>query len=386
MLQKRIAVSSFFFVNGFLYANLMARLPQLQQNLNISNSLLGTLLFMVAIGSLATMPFTGWLSTRIGTHAIARNTGILFCIALPFITIAPSFIMAAIVMFFIGSFMGSMDVSMNGQAVYVERLWGKPIITSFHAVFSIGMAFGAGAGSLFSYFSIPLFQHILIMSFVCVAIIFGYSFYLINDKASNAKIQENDGGSSFLWPSKAIVPLGLIAFCCMIGEGSMTDWSAIYMTKVVGENATFSALAFGLYATGMTIGRLFGDRLTTYFGHRKLLIYDAILSFLGLTLALAYVSIPTTLVGFFIVGLGVASIVPIIFSMAGNTPGVNPAVGIAMATTIGYTGFFVGPPSIGYLSDVVGLRMGLGFSLILFILMLVLIFKFINKKQSENES
>ncbi|MCP9767165.1 MFS transporter [Lacihabitans sp. LS3-19] len=381
MLKNRIAISSYFFVNGFLYANLMARLPLLQQNLNISNSLLGTLLFMVAIGSLATMPFTGWLSTRIGTHAIARNTGLLFCIVLPFITLVPNVILAAVAMFFIGSFMGSMDVSMNGQAVYVERLWGKPIITSFHAVFSIGMALGAAAGSLFSYYTVPLFQHILSVSFFCMVLVYSASFFLINDKESNVAQQNEEGGSSFRWPTKAIVPLGLIAFCCMIGEGSMTDWTAIYMTKVVGENATFAALAFGLYATGMTIGRLFGDRLAQYFGYRKLLIYDALLSFSGLLIALVYVSVPTTLLGFFVVGLGVASIVPIIFSLAGNTPGVNPAVGIAMATTIGYTGFFVGPPSIGYISDAAGLRLGLGFSLLLFSLMLVLIFKYIEVKK-----
>ncbi len=377
MLQKRIAVSLFFFVNGFLYANLMARLPEFQSFLGISNSTLGTLLFLTAMGALTAMPFTGWLTTRYGTDKISRNTGILFCLIIPLLAILPSPFIAAPIMFFLGSFMGSMDVSMNGQAVYVERLYAKPIITSFHALFSIGMAMGAGAGSLFAYLKVSLAIHLAIVGIACLLILLLSSAHLINDRETNAEIQEEDGNGSFRWPTKAIVPLGLIAFCCMMGEGSMTDWSAIYMKKVVGQTATFSALGFGIYATGMTIGRLFGDQLTARFGYRKLLMYDAILSFTGLAIVLSYVSIYTSLFGFMLVGLGVASIVPIIFSLAGNTKGVNPAVGIAMATSIGYTGFFIGPPSIGYLSDLFGLRFALCFTLLLFTLMLLLIYRFI---------
>ena len=160
----------------------------------------------------------------------------------------------------------------------------------------------------------------------------------------------------------------------------MTDWSAIYMNTVVGQEPTFSAIAFGVYAGGMTLGRLFGDKLTTHYGRKKLLKYDAICAIIGLGIALAHVSVFTAFLGFFLVGLGVATAVPIIFSLAGNTKGVKPAVGIAMATSIGYTGFFVGPPSIGFLSDVFGLRLALSVVLLLFGLMLYLVWKYIDEK------
>jgi MFS family permease len=380
MLKSRIAVSSYFFVNGFLFANLMARLPELQQFFKINNSVLGTLLFFVALGALTAMPFTGWLTTKFGSDTITRNTGILFCLFLPFVTLMPILWLAALLLFLVGASMGSMDVCVNGQAVYIERHWNKPIISSFHAVFSIGMALGAGSGSLFSRFHISLFKHLIIIGFICLIIVIIASFYLIQDKESNAELHKADGSGGFRWPTKAIVPLGIIAFCCMIGEGSMTDWSAIFMNKVVGSSPTFSAIGFGMFATGMTLGRIFGDRLTAFWGRKKLLIYDSILSLIGLAIVLAYVSVPTALIGFFLVGLGVASIVPIIFSLAGNTKGVNPAVGIAMATTIGYTGFFIGPPGIGFLSDMLGLRIALCATLFLFSIMLFLVWRFIGEE------
>ncbi|AWV99149.1 hypothetical protein DJ013_13615 [Arcticibacterium luteifluviistationis] len=377
MRNSRMAVSAFFFVNGFLYANLMARLPELQAFFNISNSVLGTLLFLVAAGAMTAMPFTGWLTTKYGSDGITRVSGILFCIFTPFVVLYPDVVFAGIFLFLLGTATGSMDVCANGQAVYVERLWGKPIISSFHAVFSIGMALGAGSGGLFSHFDISLLTHLSVLCAACLVIVIIASFHLISDKETTDESEESSG---FMWPSKAIIPLGIIALCSMIGEGSMTDWSAIYMNTVVGKEPTFSAIAFGVYAGGMTLGRLFGDKLTTYFGRKKLLKYDAICAIIGLGIALVHVSVFTAFLGFFLVGLGVATAVPIIFSLAGNTKGVKPAVGIAMATSIGYTGFFVGPPSIGFLSDIFGLRLALSVVLLLFGLMLYLVYKYIDEK------
>ena len=147
------------------------------------------------------------------------------------------------------------------------------------------------------------------------------------------------------------------------------------MNKTIGMSEAFSALAFGAFATAMTIGRIFGDYFIAKMGKRKVLIYSSLFAFLGLSLALAVPSAYVVLAGFFGVGLGLANVVPIVYSTAGNTEGVSPSVGIAMSTTIGYSGFFLGPPVIGFLSDAFSLQIGLTFTLLLFVTMFFLVFK-----------
>jgi MFS family permease len=377
---NRLAVATFFFVNGFLHANFMARLPLFQSNLGVSNSVLGSLLFVVAIGALVGMPVTGGLAARFGSDYMARLTALFFCFFLALTPFAQNIWLVGILLFLMGVNMGAMDVCMNGQAVFVERRWHKPIMSSFHAVFSIGMALGAGAGALFSKWEIALPIHISTLAVVSVGLILWASTRLIKEKTPNTPPNEA-AKKGFSLPNKAIVPLGLIAFCCMTGEGSMSDWSALYMNKIVGQDTAFSAITFGIYATGMTLGRIFGDYLVERLGKKRLMIYDALLAIAGLSIALFYVSVPTTLIGFFMVGLGVSTIVPIVFSTAGNTKGIHPSQGIAMATSIGYTGFFVGPPIIGFLSDFYDLRLGLGVALLLFYVMFALVLKFIKEEK-----
>ena len=277
----------------------------------------------------------------------------MFCIAIPF-TAAFHMVWAAAICFLIlGISTGSMDVSMNGQAVFVERKYQKPIMSSFHACFSIGMAVGAGTGAIFSAFKIDLLYHLISVSTAALVAIFLAAPQLINE--SVIAVKENTK-QKFSGVIRLILPIGLIAFCGMIAEGSMADWSAIYMNKVIGQNLTNSAFAFGIFATGMTIGRLLGDFLTMKLGRKKILMIDAIAAIIGLSLVLIFKFSTTSFIGFLLVGLSVSTIVPIVFSAAGNTNGVNPSVGIAAATSIGYLGFFVGPPTIGFLADSYGLR------------------------------
>jgi MFS family permease len=382
MTIKRVAVSAFFFATGFLYANWTARIPELQRQFNISNAMLGGLLFTLAAGALIAMPISGVLTTHWGSKKITQWSGILACCVMPFIPIWQNWMLISLVFVLLGFTMGATDVSMNGQAVYIERLWGKSIMSSFHAVYSIGMALGALTGALASKYQLTLDAHFLIVSLFLIATLFWASSHLLDDKP-NKDTEESTEKSTlrstfsnhFAMPSRAIIPLGLIGFCCMVGEGAMGDWSALYMNKVVGESPYISALAFGTFGTSMTIGRIFGDALIRKMGKRNLLIMDSTLAFIGLGIALIWPTTWITLAGFFLVGLGLATIVPIVYSTAGNMKGMLPSAGIAMATTIAYTGFFVGPPIIGYLADIFGLRFGLCFTLFLFAVMLFIVFR-----------
>ena len=377
---NRLAISFFFFFVGFLYANWVARLPELQRLYDVSNATLGTLLLCWAAGAILAMPFAGWLTVYFGSHRLTMITAWGFCLFAPLIPIFSNIWLIGGLFFFLGLNNGALDVSINGQAVYVERMYGKPIMSSFHAVFSIGMSLGAGAGALFAKLEIPLLTHLCIISALCAVLIAWSTQHLIKDKASNSENNDTEGtltegGHTFRLPTKAILPLGIIAFCAMTGEGSMADWSAIYMNKTIGMSEAFSALAFGAFATAMTVGRIFGDYFIAQLGKRKVLIYSSLLSFFGLALALALPNAYIVLIGFFCVGLGLANVVPIVYSTAGNTEGVTPSVGIAMATTIGYAGFFIGPPVIGFLADAFSLQMGLIFTLTLFVAMFFLVFK-----------
>jgi len=382
LLINRIAVSTFFFVNGFLYANWTARLPELQRFYELNNAQLGTVLFCIALGSMVSMPFAGWLASRFGSDKIVKIVAILFCISIPTVVFSQNEWFIRLSFFFLGAASGSMDVTMNGQAVLVERLWGKIIFSSFHAIFSIGMALGAATGGLFSSFEVSLQTHLIIIGLLGIPPILWASTKLIRDHIHEAVASSNNVKTDNFLAFKTILPFGIIAFCCMTGEGAMVDWSAIFMNTVVRQSEAISAWAFGIFGVSMTIGRIFGDYFTLKLGKRKLMLLDAFLAILGLGIALFFASVWSTFLGFFLVGLGLSTIVPIIFSSAGNLKNISPSAGISMATSIGYTGFFIGPPAIGFLAETFGLRIGLVFVLGLFVLMTIVLMRISEKEDA----
>ncbi|HTI93193.1 MAG TPA: MFS transporter [Puia sp.] len=370
-LRYRIAVIVYFFVNGFVYANCTGRLPELKDFFGVSNSVLGTLLFMTAIGALVAMPLTGWLTTKYNSGRLTIFSGLLFCCIIPFIPVSSNIWIGRISFLMTGFFSGAMDITMNGQAVFVERAYKKTIMSSFHAAYSIGMALGAGSGALFANYHYPLRPQLLLVAiagFIALALV---SPVILRDQPLSAKQQTAKGHRQRI--PLLIWLIAIIGFCGMTGEGSMVDWSAIYMHTVVGKTKAFSALAVGSFATAMTIGRLFGDRLIDAMGKKTILFCSCFAAIAGLAIVLLFVNAPAVLIGLFLVGAGLSNVVPLTYSTAGNIKGIEPAAGIAIASTIGYSGFFVGPPVIGYLADSFGLRIGLCFTIGLFLVMLSII-------------
>jgi fucose permease len=380
---SRVAVSVFFFIAGFLHANWVSRIPEIQEFWQVSNAMLGTILLCSAGGAVIAMPFAGVLIVKFGSRLLATCTILILCALVVFIPVFKTLWLIIPLFVLLGVFGGSMDIAINGQAVYVERAYNKPIMSSFHALFSLGTVLGAGAGALFAKFETPLVTHFGICVAICMALILWAMFHLVKDESD--KIAKNTGGTSqgnqeggaFQLPTKAILPLGIIAFCGMSGEGAIADWSALYMNKVIGVDVSFSALAFGAFTLAMTTGRFLGDFIIAQYGQRKTLIFNSLAAILGLVIVLIFSNPYLVLMGFFITGLGVATIVPVVYSAAGNTEGVPPSVGIAMATTVGYAGFFVAPPVIGYLADAFSLRVGLLFTLALFGVMMMFVGRFI---------
>jgi MFS family permease len=366
VLLNRIAVKIAFFLNGFIYANWVSRLPRIQELYHADNGTIGIVLLALSVGAVLAMPFTGWIIIKHGSRRITLFSVIGYCALVPFIPVLPGIVSLVILYFIMGILTGMLDVAMNAQAVMVEQQYRKPIMTSFHALFSVGMALGAWSGALFTELGFELVQHLSTIVIVSLIAAFWVSRNLINDKPDRSIVQD---GPLFRIPNKTLFSIGIIAFCCMMGEGAMADWTVNYMENVALSTPAFAPIALSAFATTMTVGRIFGDKVRASQGDTWLIISGGIMSTLGLSMALLIPDPYVSLVGFSLVGLGLSTIVPITYSIAGNVRDLAPGVGLAMVTTVGYSGFLFGPPVIGFIADIYSLRVGLSVVLLLFAVM-----------------
>lgn len=366
MSPSRLAVKIIFFLNGFVHANYISRLPRIQEQFQIDNGTVGLVLLSSSVGALIAMPFTGWLIIRNGSRRTAIFSAFFYCSLIPLIPWMPTLWALIILFFLMGVSAGMLDVAMNAQAVMVEKQLNKPIMTSFHALFSIGMALGAVGGSLFT--GRGLFIHFAIITLFSLVTVFIARYYLIHDKPESNK----EEGPAFRLPTAAMVNIGVIAFCCMLGEGAMSDWSTNYMENIANADPALAPLGLSAFALAMTLGRILGDGARVRFGDKPLMIGCGLVATAGLTLAIVFINPFAVITGLFIVGLGLSAIVPIAYSIAGHTKDLPPGVGLAMVTTVGYTGFLFGPPIIGLLADWQTLRLALLLVVLLLVFMTIL--------------
>jgi len=246
-------------------------------------------------------------------------------------------------------------VAMNEQAVLVERKAGRPLMSSFHAGYSVGgvagALMGAGMAAMTGLSTLP--------HFVIAAVIFSgtivFSFpHLVPTERGTGKKEP-----VFRLPERALWILGAIAFCSAIGEGTMADWGAVYLTQVLKANAAFAALGFAAFSLTMTIGRIFGDFLSRKWPPALIVRTGGFIAALGILAAVLTKSPIIAIAGFAAVGVGLANIIPLLFGAAGNFPGISTGAGIAGVATIGYAGFLVGPPFIGLVAEETSLRVAL---------------------------
>ncbi len=361
-----------------MFANWASRLPRIQSEYSIDHSVIGLILLMHGIGAVIAMPVTGWLINKHGSRIITSISAYFFGIFFMTIAWAPVSWTLCIPFFLMGVSTGILDVAMNAQAVKAEQILAKPIMTMFHALFSIGMVCGGLTGVLFTSLETGLKNHFGLMGVFSLLLLAFASRFLIRDHSTSG----DSAAKVFAWPRGPIIGLGIIAFCCMMGEGAMSDWSTIYMKDILESSKTIQGFGLTAFAAMMTFGRLFGDKGRGIFGDRKMMLFGSFISITGMILVLLAISPAIAILGFGLVGLGLSNIVPIVYSLAGSFPGVAPGVGIAMSTTIGYSGFMMGPAIIGYLSDLFNLRIALIFLAILFIMMLLMILKYADHSRS----
>jgi MFS family permease len=358
--SARIAVAILFFLNGVMMASWATRIPAIQDKLALSAGTLGLALLGIAIGALTAMNVFGYLAARFGSRSVVITAAICLCIALSLLAFAPTLPVLVVVMVFFGASNGLMDVAMNTQGVAVELRYSRPILNSFHAYYSLGGIIGAIITSLVASHGLALETQFLSIAIFCAIIILIVARFLLPASADS-----KGTGKTFAFPSGALLALGLVAFCVVLAEGAIADWSAIYLSGTLRTGAGLAAIGYAAFSIMMAIGRGIGDPLTIRLGARNMVRLGGLIAALGLTIALVFSWIPLALVGFGLIGVGLSIIFPLTLSAAGRASTRASGAAIAAVATCGYFGFLVGPPVIGFVADAISLRIALGFVVVL---------------------
>lgn len=353
----RWAVSMFYFAMGLCFATWASRIPDIKTALHLGEGDLGTILFAVPLGQLVIMPFSGKLVTRFGSHRILILSLVFYAFSLTNLGLASQAWQLSLGLFVFGIFGNLANIAVNTQGVYTEVLFKKTIMSSFHGMWSFAGFTGALAGLAMLAFEFTPYIHFLIIAIiVLVMMAFSYS-YLI--KAQETIKTEKK--KLFTKPDSALIWLGVIGFCCMASEGVMFDWSGVYFKEVVKAPGPLVILGYTSFMIMMASGRFLGDGLIQKFGRKKVLQISGVMISVGLFTAVFFPYIITSTIAFMLVGLGVSSIVPTVYSIAGKNPTVPPGEALTIVSSVSFLGFLMGPPIIGYIAEVSSLRFSFGF-------------------------
>jgi len=348
-----LAASFLFFANGFVFANWVVRIPSVKAELALSEATLGLALLAYAAGGILAMPVCGALIGRVGSGRLATVSGVFYCLAFCLTGFAPSAAALAAALFVVGAGNGALDVSMNAQADAAESLVGQRIMSFSHAMFSLGLAVGTLPAGAFAAAEVATGVHLLVIgATMAVGVVFAARF------ASPDRTIDGPPQPSFALPRGPLLLFGLICLCGAVVEGGMNDWVAVFVEDTRGLDPVHAAGAFGAFASAMFIARLLGDVATERHGAARVVRAGFVLAASGMALTLVggYVAM---LVGLAAVGLGVAAVFPAVFRAAGRLPGRAPGPSMAAAVTLGYAGFLVGPPVIGFIAEWAGLSLAL---------------------------
>ncbi|GAO74162.1 major facilitator superfamily protein [Meiothermus ruber H328] len=327
----------------------VSRIPAIKQQLGLNAGELGLVLMGGPIGLVLAMPLTGWLIARWGSRPVLAWAAMSNCAALPLLALAPNGWALGLALFVFGFANAAMDIAMNAQAVEVEKRYTRPIMSSFHALFSLGGLVGAALGGAAAAGGLAPLPFFAWTALVTGLLMLAATRYLL-------EVRPAASGPRFVWPRGVLLGLGLIVFCTGLGEGAVADWSAVFMKHEMGTSEAVAALAFSAFSVAMVVGRLSGDALIHRFGPVAMARAGGLLAASGFITTLVTNRPEVAMLGFVLIGLGYCTLFPLVFSAAGRVPGVQPGVALASVATLGYLGFLSGPPLIGLVAPVTSLR------------------------------
>lgn len=363
----RLAVSGLFLLNGTFAGAWAPKIPEFAARLGLTEAGLGLMIMCFGIGSLVLMPIAGVLIAHFGTTRTVKGATILFLTTMLLLSVAPTIPLGAIAIFLFGGLMGGMDVAMNGNAVEVEKSMRRAIMSSCHAFWSLGAFIGATTGG-FLMEALGVTGHAVLLTVAGAAMLVLVWPRILHDAPHPG--EERRKVRLPLTPLPWLI--GLMALFCMVPEGAILDWGALYMRNELGASLALSGFAFGTFSLTMAVMRFAGDHVRDRFGAVKTLRLCTVMAILGMVVAGMAPNAYVAMAGFALCGVGISNMVPIAFSAAGNLPGYAQGVALSVATVMGYSGSLFAPSVIGFIAEHVGFAMIFTLLPVLFIVVLAL--------------
>ena len=356
--RMRLAVSLFYFSMGLTFATWASRIPDIKETLHLSEADLGTVLFSIPCGQLLMMPFSARIVVKYGSSKTVVAGIIMYIAAMVSLGFGSERWHLMLSLFFFGVFSNFTNISVNTQGLLTEGIFKKPIMSSFHGAWSLAGFTGALIGLLMMNIGLPPRIHFAIVALLLYIVIALNFRHLVKTRPAKPQAVEADKQKGLLPKlNPALVWLGVIGFCSMVSEGIMFDWSGVYFKEVVKAPESLVVLGYTSFMIMMASGRFIGDKVTARFGRKRVLQVSGVLISGGMYLAVFLPYIIPAAIGFMLVGLGVSTVVPGVYSIAGKTPGIEPSKALTAVSSVSFLGFLIGPPVIGYIAHAVGLKM-----------------------------
>ena len=361
-----------FLVCGIGLSSWAPMVPFAKVNLGLDDAALGLVLLSLGAGAILTMPFTGFLINKFGSRLVMLVAAIVIAITLPLLLLTSTAVELAIALFVFGASIGSIDVAMNSHAVLVQDRYGRHIMSSFHGMFSLGGLLGSiGLGFLIKMGLSPTIAAVSISTLLIL--IAGSQYQNLFPKAEEKSVDS----FSFSLPRGPVLALGLMCFVFFLAEGALLDWSAVFLQFNRNFEPSMAGLGYAVFSVAMAVMRLTGDKIVHKIGSSKVVLIGALVSAAGYMLAVTVPWQGAALIGFALVGLGAANVVPVFFTAAGNIPNIPASVSLPAVTTLGYMGQLAGPAMIGFIAEASSLPIALGF---VGFLLLIVAFTYKEKK------
>jgi MFS family permease len=349
----RWSVSTIFLLNGAGIGVWAAHVPLVQARAGIDTGVLGFLLLTIAGGAISAMPLSGWMAGRWGTRAVVVGAGLLFALTSALLMNVGGVVPLFLAAYAFGASNGVLDVAMNANASEVEAARGIPTMSSFHGFFSLGGLIGAALGGLLIGAGLGDGSGALMMS-VAIAIVVALCARRL------LAVPPAPHASHFALPRGPALFLGLLGLLCFAVEGALVDWSALLLTERTQVDAASAALGYSAFSVTMAACRFAGDRLVLRFGPLRVMTVGGLGMFAGLMLAVVSTHFWLSALGFALIGLSAANVVPLIFAAAARMPGMSAGGGLATVATLGYAGLLMAPPLIGSIAAHTNIAVALG--------------------------
>lgn len=341
-----------FALNGALFGIWASRIPAVAERHALSPGELGLLLLLLAGGAICAFPLAGRAADRFGAYRVTVRIAVFYAVSLLPVALAPGPVALGAGLFVFGALHGGMDVTMNAWAGEAERRAGRPMMSSFHAMFSLGAGLGAGSGYLASEASMSVPVHFAASAGLFALAAFPFARITWQPEPASAGPRP----PLLALPRGALLAVGVVAFCSALGEGAMADWSAVFLIEVARTDEASAALGYAVFSAAMVTMRLLGDRAIRALGPVAAARLAGTVAVAGVLVAVAGASLPAALIGFALMGLGYAVIMPLAFTRAANDPTLSPGAAIAGVSTLAYGGMLLGPPIIGFVAEEATLR------------------------------